>query len=95
MNYERLNGKMKVPSHVINNFRNPQLTLAFRRQCDVLSKKFDENFCKDYVIIQSFWEMSAADFLNVDIASHFNLLDGHQINVTNQRNQRNQINVSR
>jgi hypothetical protein len=35
--------------------------------------------------------MSAADFLNVDIASHFNLLDGHQINVTNQRNQRNQI----
>jgi hypothetical protein len=83
MNYEKLNGKIKAPSqHVINNFRNPQLTLAFRRQCDVLSKQFDGNCCKDYVIIQSSWEMSAVDFLNVDIDSHFNPLDGHQINVT-------------
>ena len=82
MNYERLNGKIKASSHIINNFRNPQLTLAFRRLCDILSKKFDSNYCKDYVNIQSPWEMFAADFLTVDIASHFNLLDDHLINVS-------------
>ena len=36
MNYERLNGNIKAPSHIINNFRNPQLTLAFRRQSNTL-----------------------------------------------------------
>ncbi len=32
MNYERLNGSIKIPSRVMNNFKNPALTLARRRQ---------------------------------------------------------------
>jgi hypothetical protein len=74
MNYERLNGKIKAPSLIINNFRNPQLTLAFRRQCEILSKQFDSNYCKDYVNIQSSWEIFVVGFFYVKIASHFNLL---------------------
>lgn len=37
MGFERLNGTIKKPSHIINNFRNPQKTLAYRQQCSTLS----------------------------------------------------------
>jgi hypothetical protein len=36
MNYERMNGSIKIPTHTINNFRNPKKTLAFKRQCAAL-----------------------------------------------------------
>ncbi len=36
MNYERLNGKIKAPSHIMRNYRNPQFTLTLKRQCALL-----------------------------------------------------------
>lgn len=33
MNFERLNGSFKRPTHIMNNFRNPLLTLAYKHQC--------------------------------------------------------------
>lgn len=45
-----------------------------------MSKQFDTNYCKDYVETKSSWEMSSADFLNVDLAAHFKLIDCDLIN---------------
>ena len=67
MNFERLNGKIKAPSHIINNFRNPQL-LVFRRQCAT----FNKTLClKDSVCVNSTIESYISDFLNVDMISSF------------------------
>jgi hypothetical protein len=68
MNFERLNGKIKAPSHIINSFRNPQLTLVFRRQCAT----FNKTLClKDSVCVNSTIESYISDFLNVDMISSF------------------------
>lgn len=42
MGFERLNGVIKRPSHIMNNFRNPQKTLAYRYQCHSLSEILEE-----------------------------------------------------
>jgi hypothetical protein len=33
MNFERLNGAVKVPVHVMKNFKSPLYTIAYKRQC--------------------------------------------------------------
>jgi hypothetical protein len=38
MGFERLNGAIKRPSHIMNNFKNSQKTLAYRQQCAALSQ---------------------------------------------------------
>lgn len=70
MNYERLNGKIKAPAHIMQNYRNPQYTLAYRRQCAVIKP----SYCyKDSVIIHSALEMQVSSFpINgIDISSYF------------------------
>ncbi len=80
MNYERLNGKVKAPSHVMHNFRNPQLTLAYRRQCAILNSNGLKN--KSDVSINSAFEMRISSFANVDVASFFSLSENDSISVT-------------
>lgn len=63
LNYERLNGKIEAPSHIMQNYRNPQFTIAYRRQCAVVKP----NYChKDSVVIQSAIEISASSFPNAE-----------------------------
>lgn len=71
MNYERLNGKIKAPAHIMQNYRNPQYTLAYRRQCAVIKP----SYCyKDSVIIHSSLEMQVSSFPNsIDISSYFDV----------------------
>ena len=44
MNHERLNGAVKIPARLMNNFRNPALTLAYRRQCAALQNQMVKGF---------------------------------------------------
>ena len=44
MNHERLNGAVKIPARIMNNFRNPALTLAYRRQCTALQNQLVKGF---------------------------------------------------
>jgi hypothetical protein len=37
MNFERLNGAVKVPVNAMKNFKNPLFTKAYKRQCAALS----------------------------------------------------------
>ena len=50
MNYERLNGSIKTPCHIMNNFRNPQYTLAYRRQCTALNDSLERRNNREFVI---------------------------------------------
>lgn len=51
MNYERMNGAVKVPSHVMKNFRDPQKTLAYRRQCATLNALLEKRNNRDFILI--------------------------------------------
>lgn len=68
MNYERLNGAIKKPSHVMNNFRNPQYTLAYRRQCVALNNCLEGRNNREYV----FWPNK----MRIIHPSQLNLSDG-------------------
>lgn len=66
MGYERLNGVIKKPSHIMNNFVNPPKTLAYRQQCasldNLLKKKLTSSsvfvtksnfvYMKDFIVSQ-------------------------------------------
>ena len=43
-NYERMNGAIKIPSRVMNNFKNPAKTLAYRRQSTALHYLLENEF---------------------------------------------------
>ena len=43
INFERLNGAVKLPAQIIQNFRDPQQALAYRRQCTALNNFFEKN----------------------------------------------------
>ena len=43
-NYERMNGAIKIPSRVMNNFKNPAKTLAYRRQSTALHHLLENKF---------------------------------------------------
>ena len=49
MNYERLNGALKVPSHIMKNFQNPLATLAYRRQCAALHLLLEGHSNRDFI----------------------------------------------
>jgi hypothetical protein len=43
-NYERMNGAIKIPSRVMNNFKNSAKTLAHRRQSTALHHLLENEF---------------------------------------------------
>jgi hypothetical protein len=43
-NYKRLNGSIKIPSRVMNNFKNPAKTLVYRRQSTALHHLLHNDF---------------------------------------------------
>lgn len=49
MNFERLNGAVKVPVHVMKNFKNPLYTTAYKRQCASLSLLLQRKTSRDFV----------------------------------------------
>ncbi len=49
MSYERLNGALKVPSHIMKNFQNPLATLSYRRQCAALHLLLEGRNNRDFV----------------------------------------------
>ena len=49
INFERLNGAMKVPTRIMNCFKNPAYTMENRRQCSVLHLSATTNF-QSYLI---------------------------------------------
>ena len=49
INFERLNGAMKVPTRIMNCFKNPSYTMENRRQCSVLHLSATTNF-QSYLI---------------------------------------------
>ena len=49
MNFERLNGSVKVPAHIIKNFKNPLYTLAYRRQCASLALILQRKSNRDFI----------------------------------------------
>ena len=57
-NYERLNGKFKKPAHVMNNFKNPCKTLAFKRQCIQLYYSLSNDMFRDAVEVTNAFEMN-------------------------------------
>lgn len=53
MNFEIMNGKVKKPTHVMNNFRNPMFTLAYKHQCAALELKLSSNYLRNTVEVSS------------------------------------------
>ncbi len=51
MNYERMNGAVKIPSHIMDNFKDPQKTLAYRRKYATLRSKLDRSNDRNFVSI--------------------------------------------
>ncbi len=51
MNYERMNGAVKVPSHIMKNFKDPQKTLAYRRQCAAFHARLERQSNRNFVSI--------------------------------------------
>jgi hypothetical protein len=63
MNFERSNGDFKRPSHIMNNFQNPCLTLAFRRQCNHLRRLINNEFVRDTIEVSgSTFEVSGGQW---------------------------------
>ena len=67
MNYERLNGNFKQPTHVMNNYRNVPLTLAKKHQCSVLEAQLSKDYLSDAIDISSIVEANISDFPTTDL----------------------------
>ena len=61
MNYERMNGAVKVPSHVMKNFKDPQKTLAYRRQCAALRSRLERSNNRNFVSISKSYVEAICD----------------------------------
>jgi hypothetical protein len=66
MNFERLNGSFKRPTHIMNNFRSPLLTLAYKPQCASLKGHLDKEFLADFVEFSNSVEGTISQFPNHD-----------------------------
>ena len=53
MNFERLNGALKVPTHIMQNFKNPLATLSYRRQCAALNLLIEGKNNRDFISFPS------------------------------------------
>ena len=70
MNFERCNGAIKLPSHIINNFRDPQYTLAYRHQCVALNNLLQNAYNRNFVSVSKITQISLED---ISQAQHFSL----------------------
>ncbi len=68
MNFERMNGAVKLPAHIIQNFRDPQQTLSNRRQCTALNNFVEGKNNRNFVYVKSISEISVG---NVALAENF------------------------
>ncbi len=71
MNYERMNGSIKIPTHTMNNFRNPKKTLAFKRQCAALHSLLEKKMLRDSIDIGQLYESSVHDFPQEELLTFF------------------------
>ncbi len=87
MNYERMNGAVKIPSHVMKNFKDPQKTLAYRRQYAALNSRLERRGIRDFVKISSSYVESITDIglpLADNYASYLNVFESDSVLVTNK-----------
>lgn len=66
LNFERLYGIFKRPTHIMNNFRSPLLTLAYKPQCASLNGHLDKVFLADCVEFSNSVEATISQFPNHD-----------------------------
>lgn len=66
MTFERANGCIKLPSHIMNCFVNPQKTLAYRRQCAALQTMIDKKGNRNIVSVKNMSDVSVCDLERLD-----------------------------
>lgn len=66
MNYERQNGTVKMPSHIVKNYRDIYQTLAYRFQCASFSNVLQQRFNRDFVVAKITEEMLLFDLKHVE-----------------------------
>lgn len=84
MAYERANGVVKLPSHIMGNFRDPQRTLAYRRQCAALHSLLERKGNRNWVTVKKPVDISANDLegsLNFDHLLE-SLLDSDSVSIS-------------
>ena len=69
MNFERMNGSVKIPAHIMQNFRDLQQTLAYMRQCAALNSFLDGKHNRDFVSVT---RTSVATVSDINSADNFN-----------------------
>ncbi len=63
--------RRKITAHIIQNFRDPQQTLAYRRQCGALNNFLDGKHNRDFVIVTRTSESTVSDINSADNFSDF------------------------
>ena len=71
MNFERMNGAVKLPAHIIQNFRDPQQTLAYRRQCSALNNFLEGKHNRNFVYVKKLSEISIDSLASADNFDEF------------------------
>ncbi len=66
MNFERLNGAVKLPAHIMQNFRDPQQTLAYRRQCTALNNYLERKHNRNFVSVTQISEIPLDSIASAD-----------------------------
>lgn len=85
MNHERMNGLFKVPSHIMRNFRDPQQTLALRRQYSALQSMVQKRYNRNFIGIGKCNVLSLDEICeaeNFDI--YFESFEGQEVTVSNK-----------
>lgn len=71
MAYERKNGLLKLPSHIMKNYRAPQQTLAYRMQCMALSNIVEKRYIRDFITTGKRYSMNIDELQNVENINEF------------------------
>lgn len=84
MNYERLNGNFKQPTHVMNNYRNVPLTLAKKHQCSVLEAQLSKDYLSDAIDISSIVEANISDCPTTDFGPYLTTPEQSTVQITDK-----------
>jgi hypothetical protein len=76
MGFERLNGAIKRPSHVMNNFKNPQKTLANRQQYAALSQLVRRQQTTNFISV------TRSSFVNMEEFENYSFFDDVSVHLT-------------
>jgi hypothetical protein len=75
MNFERLNGSVKVPAHIIKNFKNPLHTLAYMRPCESLALILKRKSNRDFISLpQRTFDIPTDNISTADNFSEYDFL---------------------